>query len=319
MWDALQQYFNFTKKERRGIIIVVVIISILTALPFLFPFFTKQEKTDPTDFEKEITQLNIDSSAKRFYSKNEDEYYNDYTPTYKKSESLNPAELFYFDPNTASASDWMRLGIKPRTAQTIQKYISKGGKFYKPEDIKKIWGLSEKDAQRLIPYVSIKNIQKNFSYPNQSQTEEKTKFVKKDFVQKIEINSADTSQYISLPGIGSKLSKRIIAFREKLGGFYSVDQIAETYLLPDSTFQKIKPFLILNDKSVRKININSASVDEMKSHPYIRYQIANAIFQYRQQHGKFNSLEEIRKIMIISDEIFDKASPYLSIEGHSSQ
>jgi len=314
MWHALQQYFNFTKKERRGIIYIVALILLLTALPLLFPFFSKEEKVDSSEFEKEIAQLSIDSSSKKIYSKRDEDYQNDYTPGYKNYESSKPVELFYFDPNTATATDWIKLGIKPRTAETIQKYVSKGGKFYKPEDIKKIWGLSEKDAQRLIPFVSIKNTPKNFSNPGQNQIAEKTTFTKKLLLQKVEINIADTSDYIALPGIGSKLSKRIIAFREKLGGFYSVDQIAETYMLPDSTFQKIKAYLVLDNKAIKKININNATVDEMKSHPYIRYQIANAIFQYKQQHGKFNTVDEIKKIMIVTDAIYDKVSPYLSIE-----
>ncbi|MEO8852255.1 MAG: helix-hairpin-helix domain-containing protein [Ginsengibacter sp.] len=314
MWEPLQQYFNFTKKERRGIICIVVIILLLTALPLLFPFFSKEEKIDSSEFENEIAQLSIDSSAKKIYSKRDEDYQNDYTPGYKNYEPSKPVILFYFDPNTATASDWIKLGIKPRTAETIQKYVSKGGKFYKPEDIKKIWGLNEKDVQRLIPYVSIKSVPKNFSYSDQNQPAEKTTFTKKPLLQKVEINTADTSDYIALPGIGSKLSKRIIAFREKLGGFYSVDQIAETYMLPDSTFQKIKSYLVFDNKAIKKININNATVDEMKSHPYIRYQIANAIFQYRQQHGKFNSVDEIKKIMIITDEMYDKASPYLSVE-----
>jgi competence protein ComEA len=314
MWQPFKEYFNFTKKERKGVFYIVSIIFILIIIPFLFPFFTKEETVDFTEFEKEIAQLKIDSSSKKMYSKNDEEYSNDFTPSYKKYESSKPAELFYFDPNTASENDWIKLGIKPRTAQTIQKYISKGGKFYKAEDIKKIWGLSEKDAERLIPFVSIKNIQKNFPYNKyQDQPTEKT-FSKKAFIGKIDINIADTSQFISLPGIGSKLSKRIIAFREKLGGFYSVDQIAETYLLPDSTFQKIKPYLIVQSNAIKKININAASVDEMKSHPYIKYQMANAIFRYRQQHGNFNSVEEIKKIMTVTDEFYKKMFPYLSAE-----
>jgi competence ComEA-like helix-hairpin-helix protein len=71
---------------------------------------------------------------------------------------------------------------------------------------------------------------------------------------------------------------------------------------------------VLTSKAIKKININSASVDEMKSHPYIRYNIANAIFQYRQQHGNYHSVEEIKKIMTINDEIYNKASPYLTVE-----
>ena len=125
---------------------------------------------------------------------------------------------------------------------------------------------------------------------------------------------ADTSAYIALPGIGSKLSKRIISFREKLGGFYSVAQIGEVYNLPDSTFQKIKKFLVVNSKAIRRININSATADQLRAHPYINYTVANAIFQYRQQHGNYSSVEDLKKIMTISDEMLNKVSPYLSVE-----
>ena len=314
MWQQfLKDYFNFSKKGREGVLYFVAIILVLIILPFFFPFFIKKEKIDHSEFEKEIAQLKVDSS-RNFFSKNEDhEFYDDYTPAkYKYGE--RKSEVFFFDPNTASVDDWLRLGIKPRTAQTIQKYISKGGKFYKPEDIKKIWGLSSADVERLMPYVSIKNVKKEFPIKTEKV------FVEKPFTnvshppKTIDVNLADTSGYIALPGIGSKLSKRIIAFREKLGGFYSTEQIAETYLLPDSTFQKIKPYLVIKNPSVKKININTASVDEMKSHPYLRYNMANAIFQYRQQHGNYKTIEDLKKIMTVTEEFFNKASPYLTVE-----
>src|SRR6185437_7375519 len=95
-------------------------------------------------------------------------------------------------------------------------------------------------------------------------------------IQIIDVNLADTTALISLPGIGSKLAQRIIAFRNKLGGFYSIEQVGETYLLPDSTFQKIKPKLTIVGNNVKQININVASIDEMKAHPYLRYNLANA-------------------------------------------
>ncbi|MEJ7821464.1 MAG: helix-hairpin-helix domain-containing protein, partial [Chitinophagaceae bacterium] len=119
--------------------------------------------------------------------------------------------------------------------------------------------------------------------------------------------------FISLPGIGSKLAQRIIAFRSKLGGFYSVDQIKETFGLPDSTFVKIKPQLSVSSSTIKKINLNTATLDEMRSHPYLRYNVANAIIQYRIQHGNFSTVAEIKKIMIITDDIFNKVSPYLTI------
>ena len=103
----------------------------------------------------------------------------------------------------------------------------------------------------------------------------------------IDINTADTSAFISLPGIGSKLAARIVNFRDKLGGFYSIDQVGETFGLPDSTFQKIKQYLKLENTSIKKININTATVDELKAHPYIKYSVANPIIAYRNEHGPF--------------------------------
>lgn len=310
MWQQfLKDYFNFTKKERKGIVFILFVILVIIMLPLFFPYFIKEGKMDTTQFEKEIAQLKIDSSSEKNYTKNHKEgYYNDYTPAAKKDYSLAKTEVFFFDPNTATVGDWVRLGVREKTAITIQKYISKGGKFYKPEDIKKIWGLSKTDVERLMPYVSIKNEKKEYVHYDQKEYQNKKE------IQKVDINQADTTQYILLPGIGSKLSKRIIAFREKLGGFYSISQVGETYFLPDSTFQKIKPYLVVNSKAIKKININSASVDEMKTHPYIRYNMANAIYQFRQQHGNFNSVEDIKKIMTVTDDFYNKTAPYLAIE-----
>ena len=116
-----------------------------------------------------------------------------------------------------------------------------------------------------------------------------------------------------MPGIGSKLANRIIAFREKLGGFYKVEQVAETYGLPDSVFQKIKEKLVIGNSNVKKMNINNATVDELKVHPYIRYNIANAIVQYRNAHGNFSTVQDLKKIMIITEDIYSKVAPYLTV------
>ncbi len=312
MWKLFIDYFSFTKKERKGIIYVTVILILLMVLPRFFHFFVKNEPVNATEFSKEIAAFEKDSIKQKNFPKSKDEYQDDYTPSYVKAAPVKK-ELFYFDPNSASENDWIRLGIRKKTAQTIQKYIAKGGKFYKPEDIKKIYGLSETDAEELIPYVSIALVKKDYGPVQNKYTESQT-YPKKISIQPFDINVADTSAFIALPGIGSKLSKRIISFREKLGGFYSVEQIGETYNLPDSTFQKIKKYLTLNSKEIKKLHINSATAEELKAHPYINYSIANAMIQYRQQHGNFREINDIRKIMLITDEFYNKISPYLSVE-----
>jgi len=266
-------------------------------------------------------EIKVQDSSEGHYQKNDNE--NVYAYQYDKRKSnyneneIIKGELFYFDPNTIIVSEWKRLGLKDKTIKTIENYRGKGGRFYKPEDLKRIYGLHNDEYERLKPYIKIEsNIPK--------KTEETIALKSKDEIQQsktyttrysiIDVNTADTTAFISLPGIGSKLAARIITFREKLGGFYSVEQIGETYGLPDSTFQKIKQYLKLDNSSVKKININTATVDEMKAHPYIKYNLANLIIAYRNEHGSFSRVEDIKKVMAVTDEIYKKIAPYLSLQ-----
>lgn len=315
----IADYLNFTKKERRGNFVILFLIVCCLLLPFFFSWFIAEPEYDHVQFEKEIAALNmkqLDSSV-NYSNRNFDEnnYQNYYQPTEKKSYTKQfKGELFYFDPNTLSVEGWKKLGVREKTAVTISKYVSKGGKFYKPEDIGKIWGLHPDEVDRLLPYVRITS-QSTTAYAS-AKVYEPNKASDKPVLslKTIDINEADTSALVALPGIGSKLANRIIAFRNKLGGFYNIDQVGETFALPDSTFQKIKSRLVINNSDVKKININKASLDEMKTHPYIRYNIANVILQYRNIHGDFAAVYDLKKIMIITDDIFNKASPYLTVK-----
>ena len=151
--------------------------------------------------------------------------------------------MFYFDPNTLSKEGWQKLGIRDKTIKTIENYLSKGGHFRKPEDLQRVYGLRKNEYERLAPFIKIQpeskeHTEKNFAAKNSSA--ENHVPLKSYRSLPVDINSADTSAFIALPGIGSKLAARIINFRDKLGGFYSIDQVRETFGLPDSTFQKIK-------------------------------------------------------------------------------
>jgi len=312
--NFVKDYFSFTKKERSAIIILLAIIIAILLVNFVAPYFIEEEAVDHKNFEKEISQLLFDSSTKnKNYNK---EYSNDHS--LPEFEPKSTVQLFYFNPNTASEKDWIALGVREKTAKTILKYVSKGGKFRQPGDIKKIWGLRPADVARLLPYVRIDQNEKDF--PVNEPKEPAGNFSKSvsysspKRIEKVDVNFADTTAFIALPGIGSKLSQRIVAFREKLGGFYSIEQVGETYFLPDSTFQKIKPHLSLSLDGIKHININKATIDEMKSHPYIKFNLANAIVEYRNQHGNFNSVESIKKIMFVTDKMFEKVAPYLSVE-----
>jgi competence ComEA-like helix-hairpin-helix protein len=309
------EYLSFTRKERVGIVCLVLILLVVPLTPYFLEVLSQEEPTDHKAFEKEISQLKLqeqDSASRSTYrSYPENNHY--YSPSEKNDyNKATRGELFYFDPNTISVDDWKKLGVREKTANTIRNYVSKGGRFYKPEDIGKIWGLHEDEVKRLLPYVRIEAKPGDNKYPDWEKNKiyEKPKYP----VISVDVNNSDTAAFIALPGIGSKLAARIVAFREKLGGFYKIEQLAETYGLPDSTFQKIKSRLVISNNNVKKININTATLDELKAHPYLRYNIANAIVQYRTQHGSFAAVSDIKNIMLITDEIYNKAAPYLTIK-----
>jgi competence ComEA-like helix-hairpin-helix protein len=230
---------------------------------------------------------------------------------YEVSENtpFTESTLFPFNPNTLQEEGWQRLGLRPRTIKTILNYRSKGGRFYKPEDLKRIWGLPAGFYDRVQAYIRIPDAK-----PEAAPNNFKTPYEKKErTITVIDINTADTATLIALPGIGSKLANRIIAFRERLGGFYSVHQLSETYGLPDSTFQKLKPRLQVHG-DLKKLNINTATKDELKTHPYIKWQLANLIVEYRAQHGLFKKPDELKNIMLIDETVYNKMAPYLTID-----
>ncbi|MDH7464524.1 helix-hairpin-helix domain-containing protein [Chitinophagaceae bacterium 26-R-25] len=302
-----KDYFSFTKKERIGVIVLLIIIVAVFLLPTFFSNPAPPDAAAVKDFKEQVAKLQTKKDTRSEYSNHyEKRDYRDFT----NDKTSTRGELFYFDPNTASQTDWQRLGLNEKTIHTILNYVTKGGKFRKPDDLLKIYSLKEADAQRLIPYVRI-----NGTEAIKTDTHEERVVVKpeKKF-SIIDVNTADTSLLKSLPGIGSKLAQRIVHFREKLGGFNEVTQIAETYGLPDSVFQKISSYLTVGKGGIKQININVATANDLKQHPYIGWKIASAIVQYRSQHNEFQSVEDLRKIALISEDNYKKIYPYVSIK-----
>ena len=322
--EFIKDYLTFTRKERIGFLVIAGLILFTLFLPDILQ---KTSNTEPTPIDTAwmaaVKRLEIKdtNTSKDDYRKDDDENAYAYQYDRKKSDyyvsNTANGELFYFDPNTVSIADWKRLGLRNKTIQTIENYLNKGGHFYKPGDFEKIYGLHKDEYERLAPYIKIEpktlisNEQVVSTKPNSEPQLTKSNSAK---YSTIDINTADTSAFISLPGIGSKLASRIVTFRDKLGGFYSIDQIGEIYGLADSTFQKIKQWLKLDNTSVKKININTATVDEMKAHPYIKFSLANPIVAYRNEHGVFSKVEDIKKVMAVTEEIYKKIAPYLSMQ-----
>jgi DNA uptake protein ComE-like DNA-binding protein len=238
MENTWKDYFIFTRRDRNAAFILLGIMAALIILPYFIPAKKSDIHVDK-ELQRELDNLMQENPAhnetKNYYAANTDTSVHD---TIQK-------KLFFFDPNTLEEAGWLRLGLPPKVVHTLMNYRNKGGYFKTPEDIRKIYGLSKPDADRLIPYIHIVASKNKYGAPKQP---EKEAFAPpENFYKKININTATAEDWKAFPGIGEVLANRIVKFRTSIGGFTSVNQVGKTYGLKDSVFQLIKPYLFLKD------------------------------------------------------------------------
>jgi competence protein ComEA len=303
----IKEYFTYSKKERNAIIILLLIILISIILPHFFS--PKQLNIKPNlalaDTIKALQKRTI--KPKNNFNKNNSEESN------SGFEKTMVITMFYFDPNTLNEEGWIKLGLSSKTIKTILKYVSKGGKFRKPEDIRKIWGLNKEDADRIIPYIRIVE-QNNNPYKSNTTTNRNKAESTSDKIY-FDINIATAWQLKKVPGIGNSIPYKIVSYREKLGGFLELNQLKEVYDMTDSIFNNIKPFLHIVPIKLKKINVNTATQYDLSSHPYIENDVAKAIIIQRTKYGAYKNVYEVKtRIIFLKEEVFKRFEPYLSVQ-----
>lgn len=309
-FSSIQRFFDFNSGERRGILVLTIIlfILILFRVGYSYIYLQRTSIEMPEDVEKKIEtfyarQKHIEDSLKSVYASTYSEKKINF---YHIDQSIAEATLhpFPFNPNNLPESTWKELGLTDKQIRTIKNYEAKGGKFYSKEDLKKIYCISEYDYRILEPYIHIP--QENPIIHNYK--EKKNKFS----AEPVELNTADSIRLQTIPGIGAKTASRIIIYRDKLGGFVYKEQLLEVYGIDSNRYQQIEPYLLLTSTNIKKININTADIKEMIKHPYIDYYLAKSIFTYRQKNGNFKSLEEMKTQTHIYNDLFTKLKPYLT-------
>ena len=217
--------------------------------------------------------------------------------------------LFPFDPNTASVGKLKNLGFSDRLSQRIVTYRSKGGKFRVKRDLRKMYGMDSSLIASLYPYIDLPEKIISAAKPPRTVIGSSALSIK------VDLNLADTLQLIRIYGIGSRLSLRIIKYRDRLGGFISMSQLAEVYGLDSVVINQLKKKTFIRDEfRPQRINVNEADEKKLASFPYIKFHLAKSIAAYRFQHGSFTSIEELRQLALMDESLFQKIKPYLTVK-----
>lgn len=302
----LDYWFMLSRSEKRGSVVLVALLFVALLVRITIPYISSNNDSYLEEINKKIALLehqrdsllsiSLKTGQALMQSGSED-----------KNRGIEQSQTFEFDPNTVSFTSLLNLGFSKKVAQTLLNYRDKGGRFFKSDDLYKIYGVDSALIEKLEAYIKIGDSETKVE-PLADKADVKAKVIK------LELNSADSVALIKLPGIGPVYAGRICKFRNYLGGFYSAEQLKEVYGMPLATFSGIENLVWVDNGSIRQININWADKSELKAHPYCSYSVAVAIVDYRTAHGLYKSVSDLKNMHVLSDSLYTRLMPYLCIE-----
>ena len=306
MGNLWRNYFYYTKQDKLGLLAIAAIIIISLATTLLLrscPRDNGAGRHDPTlaryqQFREELRRNDSIMRSRRFKPR--------WQPRARQDWHKAIAPPSPFDPNADDSAMLVNSGFTPYVARNIVRYRAHGGQFRKAEDLAKIYGMDSAMFAKLRPYAII-------DLPERIDTTQEFVPMYKP-VEKypegtvIDINEADTTALMKIPGIGRGYSRMITAYRARLGGFVSASQVNEVENLPkgfDEWFSVAPGFV------TRKININRASIEKLRAHPYLNFYKARAIIEYRKKYGDLRSLKQLEMLEEFDDGTLDRIAPYI--------
>ncbi|HOG37165.1 MAG TPA: helix-hairpin-helix domain-containing protein [Paludibacteraceae bacterium] len=302
----MKEIFFFTKGQKVAMLILLILLVISIVVDVLISTNTKRATSNEAEADAQFKQEVADFFA-QMTDVREESYYSPFEERvsierYKSREKQ--AELSIFDPNTLDSAGFVKLGLKPYIARNIVNYRKKGGVFATADDFGKIYGIDARQLETLKPYIRIAKTELK-----KSTEKPKTKEIVP--ATPIELNTADTTELIQLPAIGSGRAKQIVAYRKRLGGFSSVDQLLEIRYFTPEVLEKIEPYVSVTADSIKPILVNRASVEKLKAHPYINFYQAKAIYELRRKKESLNSIDDLKELAEFTPEQLQKLAPYL--------
>ncbi len=220
-----------------------------------------------------------------------------------------PVQLAAFDPNTLDSIGFLRLGLTPKVVKGLMNWRRHGKTFYKKEDLKPLYNLTEADYARIAPYITITATN---PYEHKAFAGGYAKLP--PLPATLDLNTTDSATIVRLNGIGPTLAHKIIARRAALGGYLKHEQLLEVYKFNDTTFAMLREKLVIRPEKIKKLGINTATLEQLQAHPYIGEKIAKNILLLRNGMKRFDNIAQLRQVPLMNEEIYRKIAPYLVVD-----
>ena len=331
----LRRSFGYSRAEARGTAGLLLLILLFMGAPRLLrpelPHYLPDE--DQRGLNEMAAQLKAHrtaeaGSASRYPKRN----YSGFARGGTRFPAVARVRLTPFDPNALTAEGWEARGVPHFVAARIIKYGAAAGGFKAKAQLKKMYGLDDSVYQRLAPFMQLPDEAPKRDYANNRPGPDSKfpsfasangattpgKFPRKPRnLQPFDLNRADTTQLMQIRGIGAGRAKWVVKYRNQLGGYLREDQLDEVFVLRDAPDLRdsLKKYTFVTSGFVPQVvPLNTATFDELYLHPYIGKPRARLIVAYRQQHGPFHGLEDLKKVPVLKPEDVEKMRPYLRFE-----
>ena len=297
-----EKIFLLTGEQWLGLLVLaVLIVGGMVAAKYLQP------EAEPVMMVEDSVKTNF----KDYQTKQDSVYKAKWKKTYKRD--TIEIRMQMFDPNTVDSITLLHLGFKPWQAKNMLKYRAKGGKYRKKEDMKKLYGMTDSMYIALEPYICItlENVLVDSAQVDSAKMDSLPKWrsIKKDTI--LNLRTADTTELKMIRGIGSYRAKMIVRYREQLGGYARVEQMLEARGMDKVVADSILPHFYIDSVIVNKMPVNKMRPEVLQRHPYLNFEQAKAIYEYRRKHIRIKSAEELKKIKGLSSEDIEKIVIYL--------
>lgn len=300
-------FLLFDRRQRRGILLLAILLLLILAGQGALKYHLRQSQG--LGAAADSLQQQALKEYRAFAATLEERIPEKRKSPYHREEV--PAVLTDFDPNRADSTTLHRLGLPGWMARNVVNYRKKGGRFRKADDFRKIYGLTEEQFQRLRPYIQIAPADTASLRP---ASQVAPLLVRQDSFPvkykpgtRIDLNKADTSELKKIPGIGSGIARRIVAYRARLGGFYRVQQLREIHL--DDA--RLSEWFTVDAKDIRRLKANQAGVEQLMRHPYIDFYQARLLVEYRRKNGSLSSLKPFKLYEEFGQDDLERLSHYL--------
>ncbi|MDU0371849.1 ComEA family DNA-binding protein [Hymenobacter endophyticus] len=322
---AVRRYFGFSRRETSGLVVLVLLMVVALGLPSLLrpALPTYEPRADAQRLNAWAAELAARRTTRPQFSSRYPRR------TYAARTRVPQVALAPFNPNTFTALDWQARGLPAWLAERLVKYRSAVGGFRAKEQLRKAYGLSDTTYARLAPYIQLpdqlppreaREYARNSSGPGQFADRKPFAAATSRFKSKptklaaFDVNTADTTQLMQIRGIGRGYARRVVEYRQRLGGFLREDQLMEIYALrdaPDLVDSLRKYTFVAAGFSPALVDVNTASFEVLQAHPYVGKRLARVLVAFRQQHGPFRQPTDLRQIRVLDEATLEKLQPYL--------